>query len=215
MLTITLKQHPLISEYFLHGHKLAAAKCLGVVLDPKLSFKHHIDATCRKANHTLAFIHRNLKSCHKQVKLDAYNIFIKPIFNYAATVGTPHSQCHTNKLEAIQNRAARFIVSDYRRIKSVSAIKHSLNMKSVQCQHEELRLLMLFKTLHGLAELEMLNYITPAISTTCENSIKFVLQSAQVDPYKFSFFPQSIHFWNKLQIDSTITFNDFRSLIML
>ena len=49
-LTITLKQHPLISEYFLHGHKLAAvteAKYLGVVLDFKVSFKHHIDCcTC-------------------------------------------------------------------------------------------------------------------------------------------------------------------------
>ena len=58
----------------------------------------------------------------------------------------------------------------------------------------------------------MPNYITPAISTTCVNSIKFVQPSAQVDPYKFSFFPQSIHLWNKLQIDSTIIFND---LIML
>ena len=76
------------------------------------------------------------------MKLDAYNIFIKPIFNYAATVWTPHSQCHINKLEAIQNRMARFIVSDYRRTSSVSAIKHSLNMKSVQFQHEELLLLM-------------------------------------------------------------------------
>ena len=188
---------------------------MGVVLNSKLYFKYHIDATCQKANHTLAFICGNQKSCHKQVKLDAYNIFIKPIFNYVATVWTPHSQCHINKLEAIQNQAAHFIVSDYRTTSSVSAIKHSLNMKSGQCQHEELRLLMLVKILHGLSELEMPNYITSAISTTCgntRNSIKFVQLSFQVDPYKFSFFPQSIHLWNKLQIDSTITFNEFRSL---
>ena len=44
---------------------------------------------------------------------------------------------------------------------------------------------MFFKILHGLAELEMPNYITPAISTTRGNSIKFVQPSAQVDPYPF------------------------------
>ena len=58
--------------------------------------------------------------------------------------------------------------------------------------------------LHGLAELEMPNYITPAITTTRGNSIKFVQPSAQVDPYKFSFFPQSINLWNKLQIDNIL-----------
>jgi len=58
-LTIALKQYPLISEYFLHGHRLAQvteAKYLGVVLDYKLSFKHYIDSTSQKANQTLAFI---------------------------------------------------------------------------------------------------------------------------------------------------------------
>ena len=63
-LTITIKQHPLISEYLLHGRKLAAvteANYLGIVLDSKLSFKHHIDATCQKANRTLTRLY-SLKS---------------------------------------------------------------------------------------------------------------------------------------------------------
>jgi len=72
------------------------------------------------------------------VKLDAYNIFIKPILNYTATVWTPHSRCHLNRLEAIQNRAARFIVSNYSRASSITAIKESLSMRSIETQHEHL-----------------------------------------------------------------------------
>ena len=94
VLAITLKRNPLVSEYFLHGCKLNAiteAKYLEVLLDSKLLYKHHIDATCLKANRTLAFICRNLKSCNQQVKLDAYNVFIKPILNYPAQFGL-HTQ---------------------------------------------------------------------------------------------------------------------------
>ena len=54
-------------------------------------------------------------------------------------------------------------------------------MKSTQCQHEELRLLLFYKILHGLAELEMPNYITPIISTTLGNGVKIFQPSAQVD----------------------------------
>jgi len=49
-------------------------------------------------------------------------MFIKPILNYAATVRTPHSKCHINMLEAIQNQAAHFVASGYKRTSSLSAL---------------------------------------------------------------------------------------------
>ena len=60
-LTVTLKKHPLLSEYYLHNHKLITvtnAKYLGVTLDFTLSFNRHTDATCKKANSILSFIQR-------------------------------------------------------------------------------------------------------------------------------------------------------------
>ena len=41
----------------------------------------------------------NLKRCHKRVKIDSYNLFVKPILNYAATVWLPYIQHHTHKLQ--------------------------------------------------------------------------------------------------------------------
>jgi len=86
-------------------------------------------------------------------------------------------------------------------------------MKSIETQHEHLHLIMFYKSLHGLSDLEMPTCITPAIRYTRGNCIKFVQPPAQVDPYKFSFFPRSIYLWNRLQINNTITtLGDFRNL---
>ena len=87
-----LEKLPLLSEYYLHNHKLTTVtntKYLGVTLDSTLSFNRHIDATCKTANSILSFIRRNLSKCHCKIKIDAYNYFVKPILNYAATVWSP------------------------------------------------------------------------------------------------------------------------------
>jgi len=53
---------------------------------------------------------------------------------------------------------------------------------------------MLYKSLHGLSDLEMPTCKTPAIRSTRGNCIKFVQPPAQVDPYKFTFSPDQYTF---------------------
>ena len=108
---------------------------LGVTLDSTLSFNRHIDATCKKANSILSFIQRNLSKCHRKIKIDAYNYFVKPILNYAATVWSPHTERYMNKLEAIQKHAAWFVVCDFRRTSSISGILQNLQWKTIKAQH--------------------------------------------------------------------------------
>ena len=59
LITITLKHNPYITEYTLHGKKLnpvVNAKYLhGINFDSELTFNHHVDTVCQKANNTLAF----------------------------------------------------------------------------------------------------------------------------------------------------------------
>ena len=125
---------------------------------------------------------------------------MKLILNYAATVWLPYTQYHKNKLEAIQRRAARFVISDYRQTSSVSAMINSLNWQPISRQHEELRLIMFFKIVKNLVELPMPDYIMSAPRVTHGNNTKFVQPSINVNPYKYSFFPRSISSWNHLPI---------------
>jgi len=159
------KEKPVSTEYYLHNQKLdtvSKGKYLDVILDPKLSFNHHVDATCKKANSVLAFIRRNLKHCHWRVKIDAYNSFVKSILNYAALAWTPHTATHINKLEVVQKHTARFIMSDYRRSSSVTKMLDSLKWKPVTIQYKELRLLMFYKIINKIVELYLPDYIIPA-----------------------------------------------------
>ena len=115
VLQITLK--PVTpSSYTLYGRHLKGVtetKYLGVTVDCKLSFTKHIDIVCKKANSTLALIRRNLKSCQHQIKADTYSIYVRPILEYAAVVWAPHTRCDIERLEAVQRRAARFVMSGY------------------------------------------------------------------------------------------------------
>ena len=96
------------------------AKYLGVITDSKLSFNKHIDITCKKANNTLSFLRRNLYHCHRKVKVDAYQTYVRPILEYAATVWAPYTQRNISKLESIQRRAARFVMGDFSTYSSVT-----------------------------------------------------------------------------------------------
>ena len=114
---------------------------------------------------------------------------------YGHHTGTQH---HIHKLEAIQRHAACFVMSDYRRFSSVTAMINSLNWQPISRQHDELRLIMLFKIVNNIVELSLPDYVIPAPSVTRGNNVKFVMPSITVNPYKYSFLPRLISNWNKL-----------------
>ena len=95
-----LEKLPLLSEYYLHNHRLTTitnTKYPDVTLDSTLSFNRHIDSTCKKVNSFLSFIQRILSKCHGNIEIDVYNYFVKPILNYTATVCSPHNEKYIAK----------------------------------------------------------------------------------------------------------------------
>ena len=106
-----------IYNYRIHGHDLKVVKggkYLGVTITHNLSRGSHVETTSRKANNSLAFLRRNLTSCPKDIKSQAYQTLVRPILEYASPAWDPFTQKDINQLEAVQRRAARFVMSDYR-----------------------------------------------------------------------------------------------------
>ena len=124
VLTVSKKLSPLTVSYKFCNDTLThvtEAKYLGLTLDQHLSFNKHIDIICKKANASLSFIRCNTYFCSRSVKLDAYKTYVLPIMEYASFVWSPRTVVNINKLESVQRRAMRFVMSNYDRYSSITS----------------------------------------------------------------------------------------------
>ena len=86
---------------------------LGVIVDNKLNFNDHIYTLCPKTGKKVNALQRLSKSLDKYSKLAIYKRFIMSNFNFCPVVWMFTSKSSLNRLEDIQRRALRFVLSDY------------------------------------------------------------------------------------------------------
>ena len=177
------------------------AKYLGVLLDSKLNFNKHIETICKKANSVLGFLKRNLYNCNPQIRSQAYMLYIRPILEYASTVWAPYTKSSIEKLEAIQRRAARFVVSDYDYSTSVTSILNHLNWPSLDTRRQVSRLVMFYKIVQRLIALDLPDEIELVNTITRGHNLRYRTAFCRVDVHKNSFFPATIRRWNGLPED--------------
>ena len=88
-------------------------KLLGVKIDFQLIFDTHISNICKKASKQLNVINRIGKYLCKLGKLNVYHSFVLSNYNYCPLTWHFCGEVNTQKIEKIQERALRFIYSDY------------------------------------------------------------------------------------------------------
>ena len=104
-MNITKRRTALPSQYQLHGHTLATdmeAKYLGVQITADLRWDAHITDICNKANKTLGFLRRNVKTTSERLKNAAYKAFVRPVLEYASPVWDPFTANNIKGLEKVQ-----------------------------------------------------------------------------------------------------------------
>ena len=94
------KKRPLCSDNNIHNQKLnikTEAKHMGVTISSDLSWSRHADNVAKKANSTMGFLKRNMRSAPQAAKATAYKTFVGPIVEYAATTWAPS----TDKIQMV------------------------------------------------------------------------------------------------------------------
>ena len=206
VISVTKKQKLITKAYYLHGQTLSradTAKYLGVHLTKNLSWNHHVDALCKKANSTSAFLRRNINACPRKTKILCYTTLLRPILEYACTVWDPSTQENITKLEKVQRRFARFVLNDYRWTSSVTPMIHKMHWQILQERRAQLKVAMMFRIMNSLVDIpRTYTVLAPSPYLHRGHALKLVVPHARTSCYQTSFFPDATRLWNSLPLDA-------------
>ena len=121
---------------------------------------------------------------------------------YAAFVWSPYTKSNINKLESVQRRAVRYVMSDFNRYSSVSDMLSVLQWDSLKKRRDTQSLCVLYKILNGLIDVSLPGCMINNPHITRGHNKRFFTISSTVNSYKFSFFPRVISHWNALSSDT-------------
>lgn len=215
------RKHSLISySYSLHSlpiELVQSYRYLGVTITSKLTWSEHIHNLVAATNKSLGFIRRSLSSSPPVIRKLAYDTFIRTKLEFASAIWHPHQAYLVDLLEAVQNRAARFITSQYDHRLSVTNIKSSLDIKSLALRRKISRLCLFHKLYYNFPHLRNL-LLFPPNRTSCRlsNSLSIQRIHGSTNSFNNSFLPLAIAEWNSLP-DLVVTQHDpikFRNVLI-
>ena len=185
---------------------------LSVTLTSDLSWNDHINQASSKANRTLGFVMSNLHQCPQDIKVSAYKTLVRPLVEYSSTCSMwePHTKSLINKLEAVQCRAARFCLNDFRSNSPgcITNMIKKLEWESLADRRQIRKLVIFHKAVHGHLSIPLGNLMQSTTrSSQHTNSRAFTTLTANEDCHKHSFLPKTIKDWNSLS-NSIVTITD-------
>ena len=117
--------------------------------------------------------------------------------DYCSTVWSPYTLCNIKEIEAIQRRAARFVLNDYYQYSSVTDMLNRLSWQPLQIRRSSLKLIMFYKIANKLVDIPSRH-----LKETCRCSRKhsqcYQQMQTRIDAFANSFFPSTIKLWNNL-----------------
>ena len=219
VLTISRKKNPVKFHYKMGAHTLervSSAKYLGLTITEDLRWNQHIDNICKKGNGVLAFVKRNLRIPSKSIKTNAYKTLVRPTLEYASSVWDPHTQTNIDKIEAIQRRAARFVMNRFHNTSSPTEMLEELKWPSLASRRETQRLIIIHKMHHNHIVFNLNSYLTPSQRPSrLENSASYNIPRSIKDFHLHSFFPKTTRQWNRLPENAVTTIDPeaFKNII--
>lgn len=134
------------------------------------------------------------------MKKTAYLTCVRPILEYACVVWDPAQKYLIEKLEKIQNRAARFVLGRYGQKDSCTDMKRELNWELLSARRNKLKLKFLFSIFNGRLGINKDDYLKQPhyISSRTDHCFKIREYRARTNMYANSFFVKTIQQWNKL-----------------
>ena len=79
-------------------------KDLGIVMDSALKFNAHIDGIVARANSRAYLIRKCFVSHDSEIMMCAFNVYVRPLLEYACPVWLPQYSYQVDKVKSVQRR---------------------------------------------------------------------------------------------------------------
>ena len=134
---------------------------LGVEIDRCLTWDDQVKKVCKTLNFKISKLSRLSKSLNNPTLLKIYNSVIQPSIDYALTVWGVTTGINLNKIQRMQNYAARIITKnfDYVNVRGIELVKQ-LGWMNVRQRFIYFQNLLMFKSIHGLVPVYLQNNVT-------------------------------------------------------
>ena len=213
----TLSDTLKLSIYNILIEQVSSVKSLEVYIDETLTWYFHIDKLCKRIASAIAAIKRVKPFVPQSALLCIYNSLVQPQFDYYSLVWGNCGRTLSNKLQRLQNQAARVITSSGYDA-NVNSLFHKLSWKNLQSQRQIQKALMVFKSLNDLVPA----YITSKFVTRNESNYalrdsvnKLVVPFPRTNYMKNSFSYSGATLWNSLpcNIRESASLHQFKRLL--
>jgi len=186
---------------------------LGVVLDAKLSWNHHIQKIKLKMSKNIGLLCKVRKILSKTTLITLYYSFIYPYINYCIEIWGNAAKRYTNTILKLQKLCCRFITGSKRQTASDPLFK-SLNILKINEVYEYCTMLFMFKYYRGMlpAVSKKIFQIVDLSHSITRQTHNFILPlcNSQVAYNSMKF--QGPKIWNQYhkQLNIICTFNTFK-----
>lgn len=190
-----------LPTYYLNSVALESVtsyKYLGIHIASNLTWKTHVEFIVHKANRMLGYIKRNFHSAPADTKLLLYKSLVRSQLEYASSIWDPGTNDLINQIEKIQNNAARFILSNYNRTSSISAMKSNLNLVPLTFRRKLARLCLFHKIFHHDVLRDQLLLPPSYLSSRLDHPHKVGTITCNTNTFSDSFIPRTSIDWNRL-----------------
>jgi len=171
-------------------------KDLGVTFDRKLTFRKHIGCIVKKLNQLIALVRRTFKyiDCHLFRLL--YTALLRPHFDYADCVWSPHYQVDVMQLENAQRRATRLVPDLLDRTYEERLRK--LNLPSLVYRRKRMDMIQTFRILKGIDNINADQFFTLSERQSRGHRLKLVKPRSRINLRKNTFSSRIVDNWNAL-----------------
>ncbi len=125
-----------------------------------------------------------------------YETFVRPRLEYATQVWSPHFKMDIDLIESVQRKFTK-------RIPGLAQVLYpdrilQLNLQSLELRRWIFDLVMVYKILYGLVEMDVTQFFTFQHSSTRGNSLKLFKNRSRYDCAKYFFSNRVVEVWNLL-----------------